>query len=334
MSSAIDPVFPDVPAEALAAAAPRFYDVEFGRGVTLIEEGEHDSAVLFIREGRVAVRTGEYEIASIGPGGIIGEVGLFGGALRIASVRAIHAVVVTVLEAPDYQALLDAASPVAYGIEKLALTQLAARLRDADQRVASLATSREAVDLGPETQGVAASDYVDRLAYLEKSRLFHGAPIGALDDVAHRTEARRFERGDVICRQGERGDDFFLLAEGEVDVTIASDEGRADTLATLTPGDVFGMASLLEDRPRTASCLARTPVLALRMSRSQCLDLVLDDVRAGSVLRTAMIRALSDQLSYANAQFALLSEDRKRKTAALMARLGLEAHGRHVTGAK
>jgi CRP/FNR family transcriptional regulator, cyclic AMP receptor protein len=329
----LKPFFADVPADAVAAAARRFYLVEAGRGVTVIEEGEQDSAVLFLLEGHVAIRTGNFEIASVGPGGIVGEVGLFGGALRIASVHAIRPAVYAVLESADYHALLDGASPVAYAIEKIALKQLASRLRDADQRLASLSNNKELPVTPDEHQGTSAVGYVDALAILEKSKLFEGAPIGALDDVSRRMEPRRFNPGEVLCRQGSRGDDLYILADGEVEVTISTDEGHGEVVATLGAGDVFGMASLLQDRPRIASCIARAPVLALRMERAQCLDLVLADIRAGSVLRTAMIRALADQLAYANAQFAQLSLERKRKTAELLARLGIEAHGRHVTGA-
>lgn len=330
----LKPLFPEVPADAIAAAASRFYVVEAGRGVTIIEEGEQDSAVLFLLEGHVAIRTGDFEIASVGAGGIVGEVGMFGGALRIASVHAIRPVVYAVLESADYRALLELASPIAYAIEKLALKQLASRLRDADQRVASLSASKDATVTPNEHQGTAAVGYIDALGILEKSNLFEGAPIGALDDVSRRMEARRFQPGEVLCRQGSRGDDLYILAEGEVEVSIATDEGNNEVVATLSAGDVFGMASLLQDRPRIASCVARSAVLALRMERAQCLDLVLAEVRAGSVLRTAMIRALADQLAFANAQFSQLSFERKRKTAELMARLGIEAHGRHVTGAR
>jgi hypothetical protein len=47
-----------------------------------------------------------------------------------------------------------------------------------------------------------------------------------------------------------------------------------------------------------------------------------------------MIRALGDQVSYANSQFAMLSLARKKKTTEYLARLGIEAHGRYVQTAQ
>lgn len=327
-------LFPDVADAPLADAAARFYVIEVGRGVVIIEEGEQDAALLFILEGQVAIRTGDYEVGNARAGGLVGEVGLFGGALRIASVHALRPCAFAVLDISDYSAMRDAGNPVAYAVEKLALKQLAGRLREADQRVAEMSHEKAPIADGPEQPGAPVDSYVDALAILQKSRLFDDAPIGALDDVANRMQARRFATGEILCRQGSRGDDLYILAEGEVTVVITAEDGRGENVATLSAGDVFGMASLLQDRPRIASCVAKAPVLALRMERAQCLDLVLADNRAGSVLRTAMIRALSDQLAYANAQFAQLSLARRQKTSELLARLGIEAHGKHMAVAR
>src|SRR5687767_8429152 len=116
MQDPLKTLFPNVDAAALDAARARFYTVEVGRNVALMEEGEHDAAVLFIVEGHVAVRTGEFEIAAIGPGGLVGEIGLFGGALRIATVKAVQPCVFLVLDRRDYDVLLAAGNAVAYAV--------------------------------------------------------------------------------------------------------------------------------------------------------------------------------------------------------------------------
>jgi CRP-like cAMP-binding protein len=331
MATELVSLFPEIDAQSIAAARPRFYTLEVGRGVTVMEEGEQDAAGLFLLEGRVAIRTADFEIATIGPGGLIGEIGLFGGAMRIANVLAIAPCVFLVLDRKDYDALLESGNPVAYHVEKLALNQLASRLRDVDARIAALGSGgAPAVDVA-ESDGIPAPGECDALTILAANRLFEGAPIGALDDVAARTEPRVFEAGEALCREGTRGNDLFVLVKGAVEVVSDGETGKRESLGTLEPGDVFGMASVLQERPRMASCVAMGRVVALRMGGRECLGLVRQDSRSGSVLRTAMIRAMADQIAFANAQFATVSLQRKQKTVELLARLGIEAHGRHVT---
>jgi CRP-like cAMP-binding protein len=326
----LEALFPEASAAARAEARSRFYTVEVGRGATLIEQGERDAAILFIREGRVAVLAGEYEVASVGPGGLVGEVGLFGASVRIATVRAISPCVFVVVDRSDYEQLLDQGNPVAYGIERQALDQAANRLREADARLAGVSEGRaQEPPLAEEARGEALPPgRIDSLEVLRNSSLFADAPIGALDDLAGRMEPRRFNAGEVLCRQGDRGDCAYIIGEGEVEVLFRSDVGKVDQLAVLDAGDAFGMASMIHERSRMATCVARTEVLALRIPRSACHEFAQADDRAGSVLRTAMIRAMSDHIALANAKFAQNSAARKRRTAEMLARLGIDVHAK------
>ena len=64
-----------------------------------------------------------------------------------------------------------------------------------------------------------------------------------------------FEPGDVVMRQGEPGEHYLLIADGEVEV---SDGGRI--LRTCGPGDGVGEIALLHRVPRTATVTACSPV--------------------------------------------------------------------------
>jgi ATP-binding cassette subfamily B protein len=87
-------------------------------------------------------------------------------------------------------------------------------------------------------------------------------------------ETERFEAGQVIFRQGEPGDRFYIVVRGQVDVLTTDPAGRERRLSTLTDGDYFGEIALLEEVPRTATIRARTSVVCLTLERKHFLDLV------------------------------------------------------------
>jgi CRP-like cAMP-binding protein len=82
-------------------------------------------------------------------------------------------------------------------------------------------------------------------------------------------EERVWEAGSVIIRQGEDGADFFVVAEGQVQVELEHDdpELEPDVIARLGVGQYFGELALLTDQPRNASVVASTRCKVLSLSR-------------------------------------------------------------------
>jgi len=92
----------------------------------------------------------------------------------------------------------------------------------------------------------------EHLALLRRNALFAPLPLTALDRLAESLVPMSFEAGEVLMRKGEPGEHYFLIAEGEAEV---SDDGRL--LGTCGPGDGVGEIALLHRVPRTATVVAR-----------------------------------------------------------------------------
>jgi CRP-like cAMP-binding protein len=85
---------------------------------------------------------------------------------------------------------------------------------------------------------------------------------GELRELAKVTEDLEVEEGKTLTREGASGSEFFVIVDGEVAVTKDGSEIR-----TMGEGDFFGEISLLEDRPRTATVTAKTPLRFFVLTR-------------------------------------------------------------------
>jgi hypothetical protein len=110
---------------------------------------------------------------------------------------------------------------------------------------------------------------VRELELLRAISFFAPLPGPSLESLASRLAPHRFAAGEVVFRQGDPGDRFYVVAEGEVDV---SQDGRV--LTTLGPGQYFGEIALLLDVPRTAGITARTDLGVLSLERDEFIGAV------------------------------------------------------------
>ncbi|MEP7060483.1 MAG: cyclic nucleotide-binding domain-containing protein [Actinomycetota bacterium] len=95
--------------------------------------------------------------------------------------------------------------------------------------------------------------------------------------------------GEVVIREGDPGDRFYLIEDGAVAVTAA---GRH--VADLGPGDFFGEIALLRDAPRNATVTAGGPVKLLVLERAEFLDAVTGSRAASQAADRAVDHRLAE----------------------------------------
>jgi MFS family permease len=90
-------------------------------------------------------------------------------------------------------------------------------------------------------------------------------PEPQLERLAAESEQVRISAGEVVFREGEPGDRFYVVEEGEVEIASK----------TFGPGEAFGEIALLRDIPRTATVTAREDVVLRAIRREDFVDAVM-----------------------------------------------------------
>jgi MFS family permease len=112
----------------------------------------------------------------------------------------------------------------------------------------------------------AAEPARQQLDLLLANPIFAPLPPPRLEELAQGLEERRVAAGEAIITEGERGDEFFLVAEGLVDVSVNGAQA-----GELGPGEGFGEIALLRDVPRTATVRAVDDTMLYVLDRAQFL---------------------------------------------------------------
>ena len=115
----------------------------------------------------------------------------------------------------------------------------------------------------------AAQVPIVEIALLRSLRIFRALPAPALEGLARSVERVELAVGDVLIREGQRGDCFYAIADGRLEVTIGG-----VPVAIKVRGDGVGEIALLYDVPRTATVRAASPTTVFALARATFLAAV------------------------------------------------------------
>ena len=105
------------------------------------------------------------------------------------------------------------------------------------------------------------------LSLLSRSASLAALPPAVLQALAAQAFERRLRAGDAVYRMQDVSDAFFLIVEGEIELSQASATGVNQELSRVAAGDVFGLESLLRTAPRTQQATATVDTELLVFTR-------------------------------------------------------------------
>ena len=125
---------------------------------------------------------------------------------------------------------------------------------------------------------------------LRSVALFQGLEPSDLERILGISESVLVEAGEVVFEEGERGDLFYIIVRGEIELRKrAGDDGKK--LAVLREGQAFGEMALLNQTPRSASAHALVDTYLLSISRA-----AFGQILGGDTLAVRLLRNLSRAL--------------------------------------
>jgi CRP/FNR family transcriptional regulator, cyclic AMP receptor protein len=127
-----------------------------------------------------------------------------------------------------------------------------------------------------------------KTAALKQAPLFGGLSNRQIAKIARLSDDLDVPSGAVLCKEGSSGQEFFMIIDGQADVTRGEKH-----VATLTNGDFFGEIALLEPMKRTATVTASTPLSFFVVTR-QAFNSV---IRTDPEIELRVLRRLARRLA-------------------------------------
>jgi CRP-like cAMP-binding protein len=162
------------------------------------------------------------------------------------------------------------------------------------------------------------SSPAETLAFLREVRLFKDIELPELAVLAQSLREHLLKRGQVLFREGEVGEEMFVVVRGSIVVSKAVKDRVEQVLARVSPGDFFGEMSLFDRSPRSATIQAESDATLLSLDREALRRLTEVNPRAAAALFYALVQVFIERL---RASGDLVAE---------VTRWGLEATGLDV----
>lgn len=285
-------------------------------GERLWLQGEPSEEMAFLHSGTLDIQIADHIIATLPAGELVGELAVFTRDQRTASVIGGSAGAMLVcLSRANLQTLRHVLPTLYDTILDIALDKSARRVHSMGQQIARLASGGEAAPkrasdnaigrFWKRITGSTPQNPPPALTAIRKLPRLKNAPIQQLQTIIASMTPHHIAKGDALFLEGDVGESVFLLVEGCIEVMRNVGSGRAERLASLFPGALFGTGSLLLRERRNAACVAS--------ANTNCwvYELHADAYKklkgpAGQIFRESLLVSLAFQLRTADDKLIML----------------------------
>lgn len=147
----------------------------------------------------------------------------------------------------------------------------------------------------------------ETLLNLSDIEFLKGRKAETMQQLEGMAQARHYDAGETIFRQGDQGDELFLVRRGRIRISFLAGGGEAPFhVATFGRGDFFGDMAFLDSGIRSASAVAETPTDVFAITRGSFDRLADEHPRLGQQFLGGLARALALRLRLADGEIRAL----------------------------
>ncbi|GAB77046.1 CRP/FNR family transcriptional regulator, anaerobic regulatory protein [Austwickia chelonae] len=129
-------------------------------------------------------------------------------------------------------------------------------------------------------------------AVVRRSPLFAALNDDDVEALRTTMSETSLQRGDVLFREGQRGDSLYVIVSGKIKLGRSSTDGRENLMAILGPGEMFGELSLFDPGPRTATATAVADTELIGMGNESLHEYLKDRPAVSLTLLASLARRL------------------------------------------
>ena len=144
----------------------------------------------------------------------------------------------------------------------------------------------------------------ETLAFLHDVRVFEAFSDPDLATLAERLRERDLRRHQILFREGDRGDEMFIVRRGTILISKAVTGKVEQVLVRVEPFDFFGEMSLFDGSPRSATAQAETDVELLILGRDSLQAMTETAPHAAAAFFYAMVQVFMERLRRSTQQVA------------------------------
>ena len=123
-------------------------------------------------------------------------------------------------------------------------------------------------------------------------RAFPGIKPDEIEELIANSQVHSYLPGDILCRENAVEDRFYMILDGDAEVTKNINNSESRLLTTLAPGDFFGEMALIHNAPRAATVTAKTALTTLELDKA-AFDKV---IHKSTSIAMAMVSQISNRL--------------------------------------